>query len=66
MKNLFNVEGKVVLITGSGRGLGFAFAQGFAESGATVVINDIDESSMKNALEEIKRYGAAVPAIFLM
>ena len=57
MKNLFNVEGKVVLITGSGRGLGFAFAQGFAEAGATVVINDIDESSMNNALEEIKRQG---------
>jgi gluconate 5-dehydrogenase len=57
MNDLFNVEGKVVLITGSGRGLGLAFAQGFAEGGATVVINDIDETSMKNALEEIKRQG---------
>ena len=58
MNDLFNVEGKVVLVTGSGRGLGLAFAQGFAEAGATVVINDIDETAMKKAVEEIKGLGA--------
>jgi gluconate 5-dehydrogenase len=39
VKNLFDVSGKVVLITGSSRGLGFVFATGFAEAGATVIIS---------------------------
>ncbi|MFZ3591306.1 SDR family oxidoreductase [Bacillus sp. DJP31] len=39
MKNLFSVKDKVILITGSTRGIGLSFAQGLAEAGAKVVIN---------------------------
>ena len=41
-KNLFNLEGKVALVTGASLGLGRSFAQTLAEAGADVVIADID------------------------
>jgi 3-oxoacyl-[acyl-carrier protein] reductase len=34
------LEGKVAIITGSGRGVGRAAAELFAEHGASVVVND--------------------------
>jgi NAD(P)-dependent dehydrogenase (short-subunit alcohol dehydrogenase family) len=37
------LEGKAVVITGSGRGIGAACAKGAARQGAAVVVNDIDE-----------------------
>ncbi|AFK64161.1 short-chain dehydrogenase/reductase SDR [Advenella kashmirensis WT001] len=39
MSELFNLNGKTALVTGSSRGLGFAFAQALAEHGADVILN---------------------------
>lgn len=39
-KNLFDVSGKVVLITGAGSGLGKGYAHVFAEAGSTVICTD--------------------------
>jgi 3-oxoacyl-[acyl-carrier protein] reductase len=41
--------GRVALITGAARGIGFAVAQRFADDGASVVIADLDEASAKEA-----------------
>lgn len=39
MDTVFDLTGKVALVTGAHRGLGFAIAQGLARAGATVVLN---------------------------
>ena len=55
--HLFSLKGKIAFITGSGRGLGWLYAQGLAEAGATVVLNDIDETRLGPAVEKLKREG---------
>ena len=65
MRNLFSVEEKIILITGSTRGLGRAFAEGFADAGATVVINGRSEETVARAVDEIRRDGGkAEPCAF--
>lgn len=65
MKNLFSVIGKIVLITGAGRGLGHAFASGFAGAGARVVVNDIDAAAAARSVETIRQAGgSAVDYVF--
>ena len=36
--DLFRLDGKVVIVTGASSGLGVAFAQGFAEAGADLML----------------------------
>ncbi|MDN5352104.1 MAG: 3-oxoacyl-[acyl-carrier protein] reductase [Clostridiales bacterium] len=54
------LESKVALVTGSGRGLGKAIAIKLAESGADLIINDLDEKSALETAEEIKKMGRKV------
>jgi len=51
---LFEIAGKVVLVSGSSRGLGSAIARGLGEAGATVVLNGRDESRLRKAVDEFK------------
>jgi gluconate 5-dehydrogenase len=47
--NMFDLTGKVALITGSSRGIGSAIARGLAAAGATVVLNGLDEARLDGA-----------------
>ena len=57
MKNLFDVTDRVILITGSSRGLGFAFASGFSEVGARVIINGTRSETVDPAVARIRQGG---------
>src|SRR5262245_6647054 len=57
MQNLFSLDGKVVLITGSTRGLGWAAAQAVAEAGATVVLHGRTAEAGKARKEELEAQG---------
>ncbi|WP_018133069.1 SDR family NAD(P)-dependent oxidoreductase [Effusibacillus pohliae] len=51
------LQGKVAIVTGSGRGVGRAAADMLAEHGAAVVINDLDEAPAAEAVAAIKEKG---------
>lgn len=53
--DLFNLKGKVALVTGGSKGLGKAMARGLVEAGADIVISSRHENELKTALEEILR-----------
>lgn len=60
---IIDLKGKVALVTGSGRGIGKAIAGAMAQSGANIIINDIDEELMRSSTEDIKAYGTKVVGI---
>ena len=50
----FDIENRVAVVTGGAQGFGLAITERFIESGAKVVIWDIDENEAKKALEKVK------------
>ncbi|TIL57868.1 MAG: glucose 1-dehydrogenase [Mesorhizobium sp.] len=53
MSELFSLNGRVALVTGASRGLGFAMAKALAENGATVIVNARDPAALSAAAERI-------------
>lgn len=51
---------KVAVVTGAGRGLGFAYARALTSAGAAVILNDINPDLVAQAAEAIKRGGGNV------
>lgn len=60
MTNLFDLSGKVALITGATHGLGMAMATALGRAGATLVINGNTPAKMEAALETYKKKGLNV------
>ena len=56
-------HGTVALITGAGRGIGLAIAQGLAADGAAVAINDRDSAEAEAACAEVERAGGRAMAL---
>ena len=54
---MFDVEGKIVFITGSGRGLGFAYAKGYLNAGATVVMNATNAEKLASTVDGLREEG---------
>ena len=60
MEKLFNLEGKLSIVTGAASGLGKAIATGLAECGSDVIIVDRNEKGLLNTEEELKKFGIEV------
>ena len=58
--SMFDLSGKVALVTGAYRGLGFAIAQGLARAGATVVLNGRKQDALDAAAEKLRTQNLAV------
>jgi gluconate 5-dehydrogenase len=56
----FDVKDKVVLITGSSRGIGHILASGFASAGSTVILNGTNQETLDKAVNNLTEAGADV------
>src|SRR6195952_4367977 len=56
---LFDIAGRIALVTGSSRGIGRALALGLAQAGARVVLNGRDESALEITAEQLREQTSA-------
>lgn len=62
-KPLFDLSGRLALITGSSAGIGLALARGLAQAGARVVINARNADKLEQAAKSLRDAGASVHAL---
>jgi NAD(P)-dependent dehydrogenase (short-subunit alcohol dehydrogenase family) len=60
MRNLFDVSGKVVLVTGGSQGIGLMIAQGFVEAGAKVYVSSRKADVCERVAAELSKQGTCV------
>ena len=59
-EELYNVAGKIVVVTGGANGLGFGMARAMSDNGATVVMVDRDRADAEQAMAELSARGGKV------
>jgi len=62
MSTTFDFTGKVAVVTGAGRGIGEAYAQGLARAGASVVGADLDEANATAVAKALTGEGCSAAA----
>ncbi len=55
--NMFDLTGKVALVTGGSYGIGYSIATGLAKSGATITFNDINQDLVDKGIASYKAEG---------
>jgi len=55
--NKFSLEGKIALVTGAAYGIGFELAKSYAQAGATIVFNDINQDLVDKGLKAYEELG---------
>lgn len=59
---MFRLDGKVALVSGGGRGMGFGIAQALAAQGAHVVVNDFHQDRAESAARQLCEAGLKASA----
>jgi len=63
IKNQFNLEGKVAIVTGASKGIGESIARGLAEFGAKVVVSSRKQDAVDAVAESFKKDGLEATGI---
>ena len=61
--NMFSLQGRVALVTGSARGLGLEIAHGLAAQGAHVLVNGRDDQAVARAVASLREGGGSVDGL---
>ena len=60
MENLFNLKGKIALITGGSRGIGAMIAEGFVRNGVKTYISSRKSEACDKKAEELSKFGECI------
>src|SRR5664280_1350972 len=60
INDLFDLTGKVVLVTGGTHGIGLAIGLVLGKAGAKVCVNDLQDEKLQSCIEEYKKEGLDV------
>ncbi len=61
--DLFDLSGKIAIVAGGSRGIGFAVAEGLASAGATVVVANSTAEQGQRAAAKIRNHGGEASAV---
>lgn len=59
ISELYDLTGKVAVVTGAAKGIGLAIAGRLSEAGATLVLSDIDAETVRSVRDEMRGQGRA-------